>query len=138
VVYKAPGLDTFDIDIIEELIPVKCYRVEAIEQNGITTSLSNVVCYINEGKIYYPNALVINGVNNTFNFYGPGLELEKSSIRLYNRWGEEIYKTSNLMNGWNGIDNNGEFVNTGVYVFIADIVQGKEIITIKGNISVIQ
>jgi hypothetical protein len=42
------------------------------------------------------------------------------------------------MNGWNGIDNNGEFVNTGVYVFIADIVQGKEIITIKGNISVIQ
>jgi hypothetical protein len=138
VVYKTPGLDTFDIDIIEELIPVKCYRVEAIEQNGIATSLSNVVCYINEGKIYYPNALVINGVNNTFNFYGPGLELEKSSIRLYNRWGEEIYKTSNLINGWNGTNKNGEFINTGVYVFIADIVQGKEIITIKGNISVIQ
>jgi gliding motility-associated-like protein len=64
--------------------------------------------------------------------------LEKSSIRVYNRWGEEIYKKSNLINGWNGTNKNGEFINTGVYVFIADIVQGKEVITIKGNISVIQ
>jgi hypothetical protein len=138
VVFKTPGIDTFDVDNIEELVAVKCYRIEAIEQNGIETSLSNIICYINEGTIYYPNAIVINGVNKTFNFVGPGLELEKSSIRIYNRWGEEIYNKTNLVNGWNGTDNNGEIVNTGVYVFIADIVQGKEIITIKGNISVIQ
>ncbi len=138
VVFKTTGLDTFDTDIIEELIAVKCYRVEAIEKNGVGTSLSNIVCYINEGKIYYPNALVINGINTTFNFYGPGLALEKSSIRIYNRWGVEVYNKSNLLNGWSGTNNNGEIVSAGVYAFIADIVQGKEIITIKGNISVIQ
>lgn len=138
MVYNTPGKDTFDMDQIEELIPVKCYRIEALEQGGSGLSLSNKVCYINEGKIYYPNAIVLNGINTTFNFYGPGLELAKSSMRIYNRWGTEIYYRTNLSGGWDGKDNNGETVSTGVYVFIADIIQGAETITLKGNISVIQ
>jgi len=116
---------------------VKCYYVTAKETMLGTESSSNKICFIKTGEIYYPNAIVIGGINNTFNFVGQSLELDKSNLRVYDRWGSLVIQISNLANGWDGKNINNEFVTQGVFFFQAEIKRGEEIIKLKGTKNVI-
>jgi gliding motility-associated-like protein len=115
-----------------------CYYIHAIEQAGINSSLSNKVCYVKTGNIYYPNAIVPKGTNPVFNFVGDGIDLAKSKIQIYNRWGQLEFITENLTQGWDGRNNTGNEVPGDVYFFTAQISQGIETISIKGNITVLR
>ena len=43
-------------------------------------------------------------------------------MRIFNRWGEQIFKTNDLNVGWNGAKNNsGPVVEQDVYVYKVDL-----------------
>ena len=129
--------DTFYKDNAVEA-PVNCYYILANELATNNTSKSNIVCYIKEGRVYYPNALTRYGTNTRFTFIGEGLDLSQSSIQIYNRWGMLEYSKDDLSAGWLGTNNNGDTVPSGVYFFMAQIMVGNEKIQLNGNITVIQ
>lgn len=129
--------DTFTFDPKGD-IAVQCYYVEASEALGTNKSKSNKVCYIKTGNIYYPNALVPNGVNKSFNFTGEGIDLSKSSMQIYNRWGQLEYNAENLLIGWLGTNNAGVDVPGDVYYFTAQISQGNELVQVKGTITLLR
>jgi hypothetical protein len=135
--YQNVATDTFFQDnLIND--PVNCYYILANESTSTNKSKSNIICYIKEGKVYYPNALTRYGSNTRFTFVGEGIDLEQSAIQIYNRWGMLEYSKENIISGWLGTNNNGEFVPSGVYFFMAQIMVGNEKIQINGNITVIQ
>lgn len=154
IIYRATGIsefdatnftvwntltDTFSSDIVEDMISTKCYKVEAIENSpGNAKSTSNKICFSITGNIYFPNAIVIGGLNNTFQFKGPSINLQETSIQIYNRWGILIYNTSNFSNGWQGQTSNNDVVDFGLYIFIAKVKQGNNYVDLKGSIHVIQ
>ncbi len=131
------GLDTFSTDgeVVDKVV---CYYVQAIENNNITKSRSNIACNLKIGQVYYPNAIVLSGVNKQFTFKGLGIELDKSSIQIFNRWGAKVYDKYDITSGWFGTDNNNGVLDEDVYFFIAKIFQGGQIVTLNGNITVIR
>lgn len=69
---------------------------------------------------FAPNAFSPNNdnVNDTFNVVVTGILEETYLMKIFDRWGEEVFTTKDKMVGWLGKkDNNGKSCPSGYYVF---------------------
>lgn len=134
-----------DRSLFSENFQRLCYCIRSIENNANSlynrqdTSYSNVACVDAEPIVYFPNAIQINGFNTVFKPKGLFLNNTESVIKIYNRWGEIIHTMNDLSVGWDGKDENNEFVQSDVYVYKAIIVgmNGKKL-NFSGTISVLK
>lgn len=73
--------------------------------------------------IYVPNAFSPNGDNNNDRFRVKAVGItEFSYLRIYNRYGQLVYNTNNMKEGWDGTLN-GQAQPVGAYVWM---LQGKD------------
>lgn len=88
------------------------------------TIIGNNQCYLDtaiciEGfckpTLWIPNAFVPAGVNNVFQC--KGINIKDFSMTIYNRWGEKVFISNNIDQGWNG-DFKNQVCQAGVYVYI--------------------
>ena len=71
--------------------------------------------------IYFPSAFTPNGDgrNESFGPLGNSAAVSKYSLRIFNRWGQLVYRSDNPMEKWNGtID--GKLVATGSYAWFSE------------------
>ena len=113
-----------------------CYVVKAIENSGglngtIDTAYSNVVCLWGNPRVYIPNAFSPESSseeNRTFRVGGILIDESRSSMEIYNRWGEQVYKSGGdtpFEEGWNGqYENSGRELPDGNYLYRV-VVRGK-------------
>ena len=76
--------------------------------------------------VYIPNAFTPegNGLNDVFGPTGLNFDLSDYEMIIYNRWGEEIYKTRDLSKPWNGrMNNHGDKVPIGVYAYYIHVTE---------------
>jgi len=71
---------------------------------------------------YIPNAFTPNGdgVNDVFAPTGVSVDLSNFEMRIFDRWGKQIYHTKDISKPWDGtIENKGasKKANTGIYVY---------------------
>jgi gliding motility-associated-like protein len=68
--------------------------------------------------IYVPSAFTPNGDgrNDVLHIIAPGLK-ELFYFSVYNRWGQAVFETKDLLKGWDGRIN-GQLPETGVYAWI--------------------
>jgi len=93
------------------------YRVVALRnQNNPIESVSNGVVVEKPYSLYSPNAFSPDGdgVNDFFNISGQ--KIEDFQIEIFNRWGQMVYKSFDLNDGWDGTFN-GKKLPTGTYVY---------------------
>ncbi len=59
-----------------------------------------------------------DGKNEVFKVFSKGFLPESFSLYIYDRWGEPVFKSTNIENGWNGtVNNSGKLCPPGVYVW---------------------
>ena len=89
-------------------------------------------------NVYTPNIFSPNndGQNDRFVVRGP--EFHSFEIRIFNRWGEEVYQSFDANEGWDG-QFRGQNSAPGVYTYYVDgkAVTG-EIINRSGNITLVR
>ncbi len=71
--------------------------------------------------LYVPNAFTPNGdkSNNIFQVQGYGIAEEGFGLQIFNRWGELIYSSGDMSEGWDGSNKKGEDVaQDGVYTWV--------------------
>lgn len=70
---------------------------------------------------YVPNAFTPNqdGVNETFNGKGQGFDVYQ--MRIFNRWGEEVFSTTSLTEDWDGKDKQNKVAPIDVYTYVITI-----------------
>jgi len=81
----------------------KCYRIKAIENGGNQQqSLSNVLCLAYQPALWFPTAFTPNGdgLNDTFALQG--ISIKEFNMQIFNRWGEKVFESNSLYDGWNG------------------------------------
>jgi gliding motility-associated-like protein len=89
-------------------------------------------------NIYIPNAFTPNndGINDIL--YVRGINITDLLFKIYNNWGEEIFKTTSLHEGWDGTYKGQELkTQTFVYTCEATFYDGTKVFK-EGNITLIR
>lgn len=99
-----------------------CYYVKAIESvNSFglqETSQSNVACAYQNPLVYVPNAIMINGYNNTWKPVISLIDYDSYQVRIFNRFSEIIFESNDPNEAWDGgHKKNGKIVQQGLYIY---------------------
>lgn len=89
----------------------------ATDGNCYDTAYTIIHVYPCDVKVFYPNAFTPNldEVNPTWKiFHNCAIE---SELIIYDRWGNEVYSSTELHPTWNGLDNQNSVYPQGVYAF---------------------
>lgn len=116
--------DTVFTDDVRDLYATSgifCYYIVAYEAPGnpygfADSARSNEICMRQKSSVYIPNAFRPEGVNSIFNPAEAFVGLDGYSLVIFNRFGEEIFKTSEPARGWDGTAKDHR-CETGVYVY---------------------
>jgi len=88
--------------------------------SGCKDTSVQIIDIVPEVTFFLPNAFTPNGDDVNDFFLGAGFKggIVNFDLSVWNRWGEQIFQTSNPDEGWNGRkDNVGSEVQNGVYVY---------------------
>ena len=98
------------------------YVFELVHPNGSCTATSNVITLLPQGTtalLFVPNAFSPNGdgINDRFLAYARGFT--RYDLKIFDRWGELIHRTTNAGEGWNGVSGDG-LVQNDVFAYVLD------------------
>ncbi|TVR82291.1 MAG: hypothetical protein EA412_01680 [Chitinophagaceae bacterium] len=91
------------------------------DENGCTATDTFALEVVIQGSVYIPNAFSPNGdgVNDVFEVYGVGIT--DLTLRIFNRWGDMIFKSEDVNAAWDGTYN-GRDMTPGVYIYMATVI----------------
>ena len=119
-----------------------CYVLQAVEGKGDTlgfmdTIYSNISCIVEAPIIYFPNALIRQGINKAFQPTFLYVDFSHSSYQIYDRWGNMVSSENDVRKGWVAMEN-GQHIEAGVYFYYYKITGlDKKEYYYKGTISVL-
>ncbi|MBK7524242.1 MAG: gliding motility-associated C-terminal domain-containing protein [Saprospiraceae bacterium] len=96
------------------------YIVTVTDENGCTATdqieveVRKAKC--DESDIFIPNAFSPNGDNNNPVLYVRSNFIEELDFIIYNRWGQEVFKTNDPNKGWDGTFN-GELLSPDAFAY---------------------
>jgi gliding motility-associated-like protein len=114
------------------------YYLLITDDNGCKSTDSVLVTVDESAGWYLPNAFTPdnNGVNDLLYFYGTGVK--EFVLRVYDRWGELVFETSDFKNAWDGTFKNKPVIS-GVYAYQLTITfKSSKVEEVSGNINLIR
>jgi gliding motility-associated-like protein len=88
--------------------------------------------------IFLPNAFSPNGDGENDVLYLRGVHIDRFDLIIYNRWGQEVFRTNQLDRGWDGTFQ-GEDQPSGAYGYYLDVeCIGGERFSRQGNVNLIR
>lgn len=93
------------------------YSVFVIGENNCTNEDSIEVANICEAELYAPEVFTPNNDGTNDTFLPKGKYIQGYELRIYNRWGEVVFATNRLTEGWDGTYR-GEPAETGAYGYV--------------------
>ena len=91
------------------------------------------------GGIFIPNAFSPNndGIQDVYRVLGSGFEL--LSFKVFNRYGQLMFETNDVNDGWDGIYKT-EYQEMGVYSYFVEYIPNTELVTKKlaGNVTLVR
>jgi gliding motility-associated-like protein len=114
------------------------YYVNTKGDNGCTAMDSVTVLVDTDLHIYIPNIFSPNGDGQNDVLYVMGKGIKTMHFLIYNRWGEKVFETTDLSQGWDGTYK-GEILQPAVYVFMIDaILETGQRLVKKGDVTLIK
>ncbi|MCB0733348.1 MAG: gliding motility-associated C-terminal domain-containing protein, partial [Bacteroidetes bacterium] len=113
-----------DREVHKEVKGEYCYRICAVSYFDGIQSLSNQVCIFGESFMWIPNAFspneddlntVFRPTANFINMVQDGT-YQTYEMKIYNRWGELLFRTTDINEGWDG-SYRGEQTPPSSYVY---------------------
>ncbi len=107
-----------------------CYYVEAIEEHNnpyepfldtLRFSRSNVACATEGPRVFVPTAITPYSripENQTFKPVISFVSPKDYTLRIFDRWGQLIWQTTDYQKGWNPVTSKGKQIQEGTYAYI--------------------
>ena len=121
------------------------YKLQVANEGGcVTEEAITLFVMCNGENIFIPNTFSPNGDGNNDVFFPRGKGISYiQRFRVYNRWGEEVFKevafyTNDASKGWNGTYK-GVPEKEDVYVYVIEVVcENGQALTFKGDVTLIR
>ncbi len=118
------------------------YCVTATDQFGCEgvdcISVEVILPRCDETDVYIPNAFSPNNDGNNDVFRVRSNFIDEMTLVVYNRWGEEIYKSSDLNAAWDGTYKNEELAPDAYAYYLTVLCTDGERYTTYGNVSLLR
>ena len=115
------GLNTtYPLDLTNQPKKEFSFRITAKSKNGNLVSFSNPVRYEQNVTLLIPDAFTPNGDNVNERFEIKGLFINAFKISIFNRWGQVVFQSDDILNSWDGTIN-GANAPAGYYTFKTEI-----------------
>jgi gliding motility-associated-like protein len=116
-----------------------CYAVAAVDSVGNRSLNSDTVCVdITKCQLYrLPNVFTPNGDgrNDRFTPFHPYTSVERVDMKIYDRWGKEVFSTQDPEINWDSRDRTtGSPCSDGVYFYVCDVYEVTLCGSMKRNI----
>jgi len=98
-------------------------------ENGCVDTAFAVIDVIPISSYYLPNAFTPNNDDRNDTYKGVGVleNIEEFNMKIWDRWGELIFETSDQYLGWNGEKyNNGPLLPGGVYIVLVSYESARD------------
>lgn len=91
----------------------------AVNQYGCTDSTTDYVVIEPDWSFYAPNAFTPNADthNDIFYVFGEGIDNATFQLLIFDRWGKQIFVSTDINKGWNGKVNGGADAQIDTYVW---------------------
>lgn len=122
------------------------YKLKITDKTGCTASAKVRIFVFKDFGLYIPNVFSPNadGINDIWHVFGDLKKVVKiKELRIYDRWGEQMYEAfdfqvNDAAYGWNG-KFRGRYLNPAVFVYylVAEFVDGSSKV-FKGDINLVR
>lgn len=118
------------------------YYVTITDANGCTNldsvSVEVKIVSCDEPVIFIPNAFTPNEDQNNDILFVRGNNIRELTFRVYDRWGEKVFESNDVKNGWDGTFR-GKKATPAVYVYYVEaICFDNQRFFKKGNVTLIR
>lgn len=105
---------TYPLDSAK-IYPITLYVTNT---HGCTDSIVGSLVVYEEVLLYAPNTFTPDGdqFNQVWNVYAVGVNPEKYNLKLFNRWGQLVWETSDIHEGWDA-KYGGNVVQDGIFTW---------------------
>ncbi len=127
------GGTTSSVDVSQS--STKKYTVTVTDSCG--TIKDSVLVTVNTGcNLIIPNIITPNGNAGNVYFYIANLNYyPNTQLEIYSSWGNEVFKSDNYQNDWNGQSSSGAALSDGVYYYLLTLSDGQKF---KGFVQLIR
>ena len=116
--------DVFTYDDTPEMGITGCYAISGVDSLGNEGPLSEIICVESCSVYELPNTFTPNndGSNDIF-VPRENLFVSEVDFKVFNRWGNLIYETTDPELNWDGTDLNGKDASEGTYYYTCSIFE---------------
>jgi gliding motility-associated-like protein len=125
-----------------------CYAVIAMDSAGNKSVFSNKACIdFNICNYWLPNVFTPNGgeilENQVFHPRKTFSSIDHVNMKIFNRWGKEVYSTTDPEINWDGRDKNThQPCSDGVYYYVCEVyviaLCGNQKMVLKGAVTILR
>jgi gliding motility-associated-like protein len=109
---------------------------ECILSDSVVIRVTDFIC--GNPTVFVPNAFTPNADNKNEWLYVRGNFITEMDFFVFDRWGEKVFESHELSNGWNGFFE-GKRVDPAVFAYYLRVVcDGGEVYFEEGNITVLE
>ncbi|MDA9774090.1 gliding motility-associated C-terminal domain-containing protein [Saprospiraceae bacterium] len=120
------GIDENQVDLLTEALvfeynDIGIFEITQVVFNelGCTDTLIREICVENVVNLYMPNIFTPDGDGLNDLFTPQGLGIMNFSMLIYDRWGNQVFKSNNINESWDG-SFKGKRVQQGVYAIVVE------------------
>jgi gliding motility-associated-like protein len=108
-----------------------------INADGCEGSVTKDICILAEDPLFIPDIFSPNGDGNNDVLYVRGFGLGRIEFVIYNRWGQEVFRSNDQRKGWDGTFN-GQPATSGSYFYSFRGFAGETVLEKTGEIALIR
>jgi gliding motility-associated-like protein len=101
-----------------------CYFVKVVDSLG-NSAISNEICADNCPNYVLPNTFTPNddGSNELFKPFPDWRFVEKIDLKIFNRWGNLVFETTDPAINWNGQNLSKKELASGTYYYVCRVIE---------------
>ncbi|MGF1566227.1 MAG: gliding motility-associated C-terminal domain-containing protein, partial [Flavobacteriales bacterium] len=86
-------------------------RLVVTDANNCTGQVTKTIVINELLNVFVPNAFTPNndGVNDVLFVHGTDIDPDRYELRIFNRWGQKVFESTNINEPWDGSVNNGDY-----------------------------